>query len=165
MLKSRQAHTPVLSIYMGDGSPITGLDEISDGDVILYRCAHHAVPAAPRSSAAAAAQQSFVSGMSTPRETSAHSFVVTVHRLGRAGAASGAASGAIVASTSSSADAVAQVMMEEAAGAAGHSIRVPATGLESMSLPSLCHRIKLAAKLSLTADITKLFLPSGMALH
>lgn len=37
VLKSRQAHTPVLGIYAGDGSPITHLDQVSDGDVLLVR--------------------------------------------------------------------------------------------------------------------------------
>jgi len=38
-----QAFTPVLSIYLGDGTPVTGLDLVNDGDVLLYRCAHHPV--------------------------------------------------------------------------------------------------------------------------
>lgn len=37
VLKSRQAHTPVLGIYAGDGSPITHLDQVSDGDMLLVR--------------------------------------------------------------------------------------------------------------------------------
>jgi hypothetical protein len=39
VLKSRQAHTPVLAIYAGDGSPITHLDQVSDGDVLMVRIA------------------------------------------------------------------------------------------------------------------------------
>jgi hypothetical protein len=51
-----------------------------------------------------------------------------------------------------------------ALGAAGHSLRVPETGLESMSLLNLLRRIKLAAKLSAATEITKVFLPSGALL-
>ena len=42
---------------------------------------------------------------------------------------------------------------------------MPETGLESMSLPNLLRRIKLAAKLSLTTEITKVFLPNGALLE
>jgi len=55
-------------------------------------------------------------------------------------------------------------MIVEAAGAAGHTLRVPALGLEAMSLTGLIHRIKLAAQLPLTVEITKVFLPSGAVL-
>ena len=41
MLKSRQALTPVLEMYTGDGTLVTHLDQVSDGDVLMYRCAHH----------------------------------------------------------------------------------------------------------------------------
>ena len=41
VLKSRQALTPVLEIYAGDGTLVTHLDQVSDGDVLMYRCAHH----------------------------------------------------------------------------------------------------------------------------
>ena len=161
VLKSRQALTPVLAIYAGDGTPITHLDQVCDGDVLMYRCAQHPVPAAPRDSRLAAAQRSKVASLSVPRENLAHSFEITVHRLGRLGALGGGG-GDEPSSSSSSADAVAQVMMDQAVGAAGHTLRVPEKGLESMSMANLMRRIKLAGG---SENITRVFLPSGAPLE
>lgn len=56
-------------------------------------------------------------------------------------------------------------MVHYALGAAGHTLRVPETGIEAMSLANLVRRIKLAAALPATAEITKVFLPSGALLE
>lgn len=68
------------------------------------------MPAAPRSSQLAAAQRSRVAALAAPRESAASSFAITAHRLGRGGGATLTGAEA----TSSSADAVAQVMMDHA---------------------------------------------------
>ena len=126
----------------------------------MYRCAHHPVPAAPRGAHLAKAQRSKTASLAAPRESAATSFPISVHRLGDAAASLGIRTHDVT-----SADAVAQVMMDRAAGAAGHSLRVPSIGLESMSLPNLVRRIKLAAKLAAETEITRVFLPSGAPLE
>ena len=214
VLRSRQAHTPVLAIYTGQGTLVTHLDQLLDGDVLMYRCAHHPVPAAPRSSALAAAQRSHVASLAAPRESSASSFTITAHRLshvstmlpslddtsartpayggttpsradvssrtqsrGNMSMLEGDMSASAAFSTSatsaraddasalSTSDAVAQVMLEHANGAAGHALRLPGIGLESLSLASLLRRIKLAAKLPATTEVSKIFLPNGALLE
>jgi hypothetical protein len=69
------------------------------------------VPDAPRSSQLAAAQRSRVASLATPRESAASSFAITAHRLGPGRQL---LTPAEAAAESSSADAVAQVMMDHA---------------------------------------------------
>ena len=98
---------------------LSGMTSYDEASLICSARPFNRVPAAPRSGLLVAAQRALVSSLAAPRESAAQSFPITVHRLGPG-------------VSCSSADAVAEVMMlVEAAGAAGHSLRVPALGLEA----------------------------------
>ena len=126
VLASRRSLAPPLALYVADGSPVEDVPaQIRDGDVVLYRCAHHPAPA---TATAARKQRKLDATLATPKEVNVHSFAVVAKMRRRKGTASGAGAGA-------------------SAGAERdreRELRLPSRGLEAMSMATLRRRIALA---------------------
>jgi len=121
VLASRRSLAPPIAWYAADGTPVEDVPaRVRDGDVVLYRCAHHPAPA---SATAARKQRERDATLAAPKEGHARSFAV-VAKIRRRGGKS--ASGA-----------VARPERER-------ELRLPSRGLEAMSMSTLRRRIALA---------------------
>ena len=121
VLASRRSLAPPIAWYAADGTPVEDVSaRVRDGDVVLYRCAHHPAPA---SATAARKQRERDATLAAPKEGHARSFAV-VAKIRRRGGES--ASGA-----------VARPERER-------ELRLPSRGLEAMSTATLRRRIALA---------------------
>ena len=121
VLASRRSLAPPIAWYAADGTPVEDVSaRVRDGDVVLYRCAHHPAPARPT---AARKQRERDATLAAPKEGHARSFAV-VAKIRRRGGES--ASGA-----------VARPERER-------ELRLPSRGLEAMSTATLRRRVALA---------------------
>ena len=121
VLASRRSLAPPIAWYAADGTPVEDVPaRVRDGDVVLYRCAHHPAPA---SATAARKQRERDATLAAPKEGHARSFAVVAKIRRRGGER---ASGA-----------VARPERER-------ELRLPSRGLEAMSTATLRRRIALA---------------------